>query len=174
MKRSPLHGVKLAEHVAVDLARFATYGLQYHLLGYVRLRPNVVLATMVGGVATEDSLGMHLGMIRDPLYQEVARRVLDFEPDVLERTVGVFNAIYRIEIEASRTLEQEIDAATETRWREAEVARRGAIVEAAVRLWRARLIAAQERAGTAEESHARFLRDGRAALAAFEVEIATV
>lgn len=171
LKRSPFHGVKLAAHVPVDLTRFAAYGLHYHLLAYARLRPHIALGPMIGATATEENLGLYLSMIRDPLYRQTVRDVLAFEPQALEHMIGVFNAVYRVEITASGALEHEINTVTGARWRETADDRRHVVLEAAIRLFRTRLVAVQVPAPTAEEAHACFLRDGREALAAFEAEV---
>jgi hypothetical protein len=85
---------------------------------------------------------------------------------------GRFNTIFAFRLATSRDLEARINDSVSAKWVAADSdARRNAVLAAAVRIFRARLLAAGAPVTSMEEAHARLLHDGEAALASFESEM---
>jgi hypothetical protein len=161
-----IDGVKLANHVPVDVARAKRYELQYQLLGYLALRPDVLLAGLENHDQVMSELGPATAVAATPALKDRVRRTLKMTDGKLAHLTRTFNRMYRFDVLRSRALERKINAELAALWQSA-VGQRGRerVVDAMVALSRRRLVWFEcDARDPSTEAYQAFLLEGQRAL----------
>lgn len=167
---SPVPGVKVVDHLPVDLEKIRDFELAYSFLAYVGSRPNAKWSQMVGAALLQEHLGLELAMIHDPECGAAVRRVFGDAAEEFPELVRAFNCVSHVDRERSRGLQKEINAEVRRLWATATTpTTRVAITEMVATSQRGLMTLAREQLASESsptEALEKFLTRGRDVLSA--------